>query len=113
MSHDEVPAGWYEDEGQERYWDGADWTDRVRPIGPDGGGPKPVEVEAAGDARLEYKVLTQKDRFFGGKFDPIKLEEALNSYAHQGWAVSGIATADIPGWSGSRQELVVVMSRPR
>jgi len=113
MSHEEVPAGWYEEDGQERYWDGADWTDRVRPIGTDDGGPKPVEAEAAGDAHIEYKVLTQKDRFFGGKFDPIKLEEALNSYAHQGWVVSGIATADIPGWSGSRQELVVVMSRSR
>lgn len=112
MAQDEVPAGWYEDDGQERYWDGTDWTDQVREIGSGEGGPKPVEAKAA-DAHVEYKALTQKDRFFGGKFDPVKLEEALNSYAHQGWVVSGIATADIPGWSGSRQELVVVMSRPR
>jgi hypothetical protein len=112
MASDEVPAGWYEEDGQERYWDGADWTDRFRPIGGSDGGPKAV-TETVGDTHIEYKVLTQKDRFFGGKFDPVKLEEALNSYAHQGWAVSGIATADIPGWSGSRQELVVVMSRPR
>lgn len=32
----------------------------------------------------EYKVLTQKDRFFGGKFDPEKLESAINSYASAG-----------------------------
>lgn len=33
----------------------------------------------------EYKVLTQKDKWFSGKFDPAKLEEALNAYAEQGW----------------------------
>lgn len=113
MAGDEVPAGWFEEDGQERYWDGSDWTDRYRPIGGDDGGPRLVDTKEHADAHIEYKVLTQKDRFFGGKFDPVKLEEALNSYAHQGWVVSGIATADIPGWSGSRQELVVVMSRPR
>lgn len=114
MASEEVSAGWYEDDGQERYWDGANWTDERRPIGgAESGGPKPIGAEATSDAHIEYKVLTQKDRFFGGKFDPLKLEEALNSYAHQGWVVDGIATADIPGWSGSRQELVVVMSRPR
>ena len=114
MANDAVPAGWYEDDGQERYWDGANWTDQYRPIGKvESGGPKPIAADEVGDSHVEYKVLTQKDRFFGGKFDPIKLEEALNSYAHQGWVVNGIATADIPGWSGSRQELAVVMSRPR
>src|SRR4051794_36944816 len=98
MANEEVPAGWYEDDGQERYWDGADWTGEFRPIGEaEEGGPKPVDVDAASDTHVEYKVLTQKDRFFGGKFDPNKLEEALNSYAHQGWSVNGIATADIPG----------------
>lgn len=44
----------------------------------------------------EYKVLTQKDRFFGGKFDPEKLEKAINSYATQGWSVVSVATANIP-----------------
>ena len=39
----------------------------------------------------QYKVLTQKDRFFGGKFDPEKLEATINSYPvknqiiPQGW----------------------------
>lgn len=114
MANDEVPAGWYEDDGRERFWDGTNWTDQFRPIGAaENGGPKPVAGDEAGDTHVEYKVLTQKDRFFGGKFDPARLEEALNSYSHQGWVVDGIATADIPGWSGSRQELVVVMSRPR
>jgi len=35
----------------------------------------------------QYKVLTQKDRFFAGKFDPEKLESAINSYASEGWVV--------------------------
>lgn len=122
---DAIPAGWYEyEESEERYWDGSDWTEETRPLGstdgpqpvegssgpqPVSGGPKPVT--AGGGERHVYKVLTQKDRFFGGKFDPEKLEAALNAYSAEGWKVAGIATADIASWGSSRQELVVVMSR--
>jgi len=35
----------------------------------------------------EYKILTQKDKWFGGKFDPLKLEQAINSYAEEGWRI--------------------------
>ena len=56
----------------------------------------------------EYKVMTQKDKWFSGKFDPIKLEEALNSSAQQGWTLVSCATADI---SESRQEFVAVLER--
>lgn len=61
----------------------------------------------------QYKVMTQKDRFFAGKFDPEKLESAINSYAEQGWEVVSIATASIPGFGGTREELVVVMERQK
>lgn len=108
----ESVAGWYEDGGRERYWDGAHWTDRYRPLS-SGGGPQPVDSEASDEVPIEYKVLTQKDRFFGGKFDPQKLEAAINSYAVQGWRVVGVATADVPGFGNARQELVVILSRER
>jgi len=58
-----------------------------------------------------YKVLTQKDKLFTGKFDPLKLEEALNSYAEQGWRLITCATADIPGIGGTRQEFIAVLER--
>ncbi len=60
----------------------------------------------------EYKVLTQKDKWFSGKFDPAKLEGALNSYAQQGWVLITCATADVPGgFGGARQEFVAVLER--
>jgi Domain of unknown function (DUF4177) len=59
----------------------------------------------------QYKVLTQKDRFFAGKFDPVKLEAALNSYAAEGWQVISVATAEVPGFGQKREELIVVMER--
>ena len=40
----------------------------------------------------EYKVMTQKDRFFSGTFDLEKLEAAMNSYASEGWEFKGVAT---------------------
>lgn len=59
----------------------------------------------------EYKVLTQKDRFMSGKFDPAKLEQALNSYANEGWRVVSSATAQIPSFGSSREELIVILER--
>jgi hypothetical protein len=59
----------------------------------------------------EYKVLSQKDRWFGGKFDPQKLEAALNSYAEEGWRVITSATASIPSMGRDRQEIVFVLAR--
>ena len=61
----------------------------------------------------EYKVLTQKDRFFNGKFDPEKLEAAINSYANDGWEVVSIATASIPSFSGARDEIIIVLVREK
>lgn len=61
----------------------------------------------------EYKVLTQKDRFFGGKFDPEKLEKAMNSYASEGWEVVSVATASIPSITGAREEMIVILKREK
>jgi hypothetical protein len=61
----------------------------------------------------QYKVLTQKDRFFAGKFDPEKLENAINSYASEGWQVISVATAKIHSITGYRDEMIVVMEREK
>lgn len=58
-----------------------------------------------------YKVMTQKDRWFGGKFDPDQLEKALNAYAGEGWECKAIATASIPGAFGNREELIFILER--
>ena len=61
----------------------------------------------------EYKILTQKDRAFSGKFNPSKLEEALNSYAAEGWRVIAVTSAEFPGLVGSRDEMITVMERDK
>jgi hypothetical protein len=64
-----------------------------------------------GPAR-QYKVLTQKDRFFEGKFELPRLEDALNHYARQGWVVRAMATPHVTGFSGGpREEIVVLLER--
>ena len=60
----------------------------------------------------EYKVLSQKDKWFSGKFDPAALETALNSYTKQGWSVVSAFSADIPAlFGGARQEAVIILER--
>ena len=68
-------------------------------------------VAAPAKSRYEYKVLSQKDKWFSGKFDPIMLEQAINAYAQQGWRVIGCATADIPGFGALRQEFITLLER--
>ena len=60
----------------------------------------------------EYKVMTQKDKWFSGKFDPTKLEEALNAYAKQGWRLVSSFSANIPGILGAaREEAIMILER--
>lgn len=59
----------------------------------------------------EYKVLTQKDKWFSGKFDPEKLENAINAYAQQGWRVVGSFSAEIPGLMAAREEAIIILER--
>ena len=61
----------------------------------------------------EYKVLTYKDRFFAGKFDPERLEQAMNSFAAEGWEVIAVTTGKIPSLTGAREEVVIFMEREK
>ena len=55
----------------------------------------------------QYFVITMKDKWFSGKFDPERLQNALNEYAQQGWRLTTCATAEAKG----RQEFIAVMER--
>ncbi|QDU60427.1 hypothetical protein Pan216_12660 [Planctomycetes bacterium Pan216] len=65
--------------------------------------PQPQRAEPAPARSREYKVLTQKDKWFSGKFDPEKLEEALNVDA---WLLADFATL----WSVGHRTARGVMS---
>jgi hypothetical protein len=62
---------------------------------------------------MEYKVVTMKDRFFAGKFDPEKLESMLNSYAAEGWILKEATTANIPSFGGAREEIIFILERSK
>ncbi|MGH3094733.1 MAG: DUF4177 domain-containing protein [Streptosporangiales bacterium] len=36
---------------------------------------------------MQYKIITEKDRSFRGKFDPEAIEGGLNEHASEGWRV--------------------------
>jgi hypothetical protein len=102
-----IPPGWYDDgSGGQRYWDGSEWTEQVQ--------EQTATVQArAAHATKEYMVLTQKDRLFGGKFNPVKVQEALNALAAQGWILAEAVTATFPTLGGGREELVIFLVRDR
>lgn len=57
----------------------------------------------------QYKILTPKDKYFEGKFDLEKLEQALNHFARQGWVVKGMSTPHVAGFSGGDKEVLVIV----
>ena len=60
----------------------------------------------------EYKILTDRDARFSGKFDLDTLEATLNSYASEGWrVVDGFTAASV--WKSSTTEIVVMLERER
>lgn len=73
------------------------------------------DINSIGESNMkEYKVLTQKDKWFSGKFDPELLEKAINAYAQQGWKVISATTASFPGFlNGNRDEMVVILERDK
>jgi len=61
---------------------------------------------------VEYKVLTERDSRFAGKFDPDSLETALNSYAAEGWRViEGFQASSL--WKSLKAEIVVILERSK
>ena len=70
----------------------------------------PAVVATDSSARTrEYKVLTPKDKYFDGKFDLARLEEALNHYGRQGWTVKSMSTPHVKNFSGAMEETIVVL----
>jgi hypothetical protein len=61
---------------------------------------------------LEYKVLTERDAKFTGKFDAASLEAALNSYAAEGWrVVEGVLAANLA--KSAQAQIFVILERER
>jgi hypothetical protein len=72
----------------------------------------PAPVRKSEGKVFEYKVLTAKDKAFGGKLDAERLEEALNAYAREGWRVVATVAGSIHGvTSATREELVIILER--
>ncbi len=67
-----------------------------------------VAVTPPAGAR-EYKILTPRDKFFDGKFDLGRLEEALNHFSRQGWVAKSMLTPHIKGFTGALEETIVVL----
>lgn len=59
---------------------------------------------------FEYKVLTERDSIFAGRFEPASLEAALNSYANEGWRVIETFLA-VSLWKSSKAEIMVILER--
>lgn len=59
---------------------------------------------------FEYKVLTQDDKTFTGRFDPDLLETTLNGYAANGWRlVEGVGAFNV--WKSLKAELLLILER--
>ena len=61
------------------------------------------------DGTREYKLLTPRDKFFDGRFDLARLEEALNHFGRQGWVAKSMLTPHVKGFTGALEETIIVL----
>jgi Domain of unknown function (DUF4177) len=73
------------------------------------GSPGHGEEHFAAPEARQYKLLTSKDKYFDGKFDLARLEEALNHFAKQGWVVKAMTLPHVKGYTGATEEMIVVV----
>lgn len=58
----------------------------------------------------EYKVLTEQDSRFSGKFDPEGLQATLNSHAAEGWRVVDSVTSSST-WKNTNASIMIILER--
>jgi Domain of unknown function (DUF4177) len=68
-----------------------------------------VAAEAGQSGGREYKVLSSRDKMFDGRFDLVRLEEALNHYARQGWTAKSMMIPHLKGYTGAMEEVICVL----
>lgn len=61
----------------------------------------------------EYLILSQKDKWFSGRFDPEILQQVINDHAKKGWVVKAMTNTSREGalMGGGRDELLVLLER--
>jgi len=61
----------------------------------------------------EYLILSQKDKWFSGRFDAVVLQQVINEHARQGWIVKAMTSTSREGMvlGGDRDELLVLLER--
>lgn len=61
----------------------------------------------------EYLVITQKDKWFSGRFDSAVLQQVLNDHAKKGWRVVSMVTASREGvlLGGDKDEVIVLLEK--
>ncbi len=62
---------------------------------------------------FEYKVISVKDKLFGNRFDPKKLEVAINQLGADRWELVEIANSDSAGMITNRSEMIMIFKRKK
>jgi hypothetical protein len=62
---------------------------------------------------FEYKVVSVKDKLFGNRFSPEKLEKVINTLGSDGWELIQIANSDSTGMLTNRSEMIMIFKRSR
>lgn len=62
---------------------------------------------------FEYKVISAKDKLFGNRFNPEKIEKAINLLGNEGWELVEIANSDSAGMLTNRSEMIMIFKRKK
>ncbi|GEM_PF-814898 len=124
-----VPAGWYPDpqrpdDGQQRYWDGGAWTEKISAAGKvPAGAPAPAVSTERRSPDERKAILAQQIQFAAGRNRRIESQSDYQAVLVSGQPVNhtlhailtiftcllwGIVWAIIAGTGGEKREMIVV-----
>lgn len=63
--------------------------------------------------KYEYKVISQRDKFWGNRYNPEEIEAHLNELGEQGWEFVLAINSDSAGVMTNRSEMIMIFKRKK
>ena len=73
---------------------------------------EPEPAASSSGATWEYRILSQRDQLFSGRFDSASITEVLNRLGAQGWRVVTVTSSGVNTLlGGNRDEILIFLER--
>jgi len=74
--------------------------------------PEKPEKRVVSQDSVEYRIISQRDKLFSGRFEADSITQVLNQLASEGWRFVGVTSAGVNTLlGGNRDEILIFLER--